>query len=275
MIGFFLKKNFADIWDNLFHIFVVNFFLMIVIFAGVGLEIVMASLFVDSTMKLLFTLIWLCVFLVLACVVLFAEGKNISGMANFESGSIKTFFSSIVPNFKMGAMFGLFLALLTVILVVSVPYYFTMWLPRDGSPSNLLGLVFLSLIFWFMVISLLSLQWFPAIYNLMGNNFVKCLKKSYILFFDNTGFSLFLAFVNLLQMALTIITFGLIPGLNGINLTCTNALRLLLYKYDWIEVNPTLTRKEQKDVPWDDLLVNDRRTLGPRTLRSFIFPWKD
>ena len=76
-------------------------------------------------------------------------------------------------------------------------------------------------------------------------------------------------------MALTIITFGLIPGLNGINLTCTNALRLLLYKYDWIEVNPTLTRKEQKDVPWDDLLVNDRRTLGPRTLRSFIFPWKD
>ena len=52
-------------------------------------------------------------------------------------------------------------------------------------------------------------------------------------------------------------------------------IRLLLYKYDWIEVNPGLSAKERKNVPWNDLLAKDRKLLGPRTLKGFFFPWKE
>ena len=47
------------------------------------------------------------------------------------------------------------------------------------------------------------------------------------------------------------------------------------YKYDWIEVNPGLSAKERKNVPWNDLLAKDRKLLGQRTLKGFFFPWKD
>ena len=273
MFGFFLKKNFVDIWDNIFHFAAVNFFLMLLVFAC-GAAGIIISYFEASSFKMLLSCVWLCISLVLVFVFVFAEGVNVSAIANFDSGSIKIFFKSIPQKFKIGSQFALLVSFLIIVACVSIPYYFKMWLPEDGG-RNPLGLLFLSIIFWFMVISFMALQWFGAVYNLMGNDFFKCLKKSYIIFFDNTGLTIALFFVNVLQFALSIITFGIIPGLNGISCTCTNALRILLYKYDWLEVNPGLSRKMQKDVPWDELLVKDRRTMGPRTFKSFIFPWKE
>ena len=72
----------------------------------------------------------------------------------------------------------------------------------------------------------------------------------------------------------------IIPGLNGILLSSTNALRLRLYKYDWIEKmsenDPDFEKNRDKrnEVPWDELLAEDKESLGPRKLSSFLFPWK-
>ena len=63
--------------------------------------------------------------------------------------------------------------------------------------------------------------------------------------------------------------------MTGIMITNMNAFRLRMYKYDWLEVNPDLTMEERKDVPWDALIAKDKKTLGPRPLKSFIFPWKE
>lgn len=109
----------------------------------------------------------------------------------------------------------------------------------------------------------------------MKNGFFKCLKKSYLLLLDNLGFTFALALVNFLNLLITLFTFGLCPGLTGIIITNMNALRLRMYKYDWLEVNPGLSMQERKDVPWDELLAKDKKTLGPRPLKSFIFPWKE
>ena len=35
------------------------------------------------------------------------------------------------------------------------------------------------------------------------------------------------------------------------------------------------TKKERRQIPWEELIYEDRETLGPRKLKSFIFPWKD
>ena len=78
-----------------------------------------------------------------------------------------------------------------------------------------------------------------------------------------------------LLTASTVLVF-LMPSFTGITLAQINALRLRLYKYDWIEQHPELTsRKDQKNIPWKALLQQDKETLGPRNIRSFIFPWKD
>ena len=85
---------------------------------------------------------------------------------------------------------------------------------------------------------------------------------------------------NLVIFAISCVTFLLIPGLNGIVLSSTNALRIRLYKYDWIEkmseTDPEFAndRDKRSEVPWDELLADDMESLGPRKPSSFIFPWK-
>ena len=268
MLKFLLKKNFCDIWDNLFHFLIVNLINLALLMIGIA-----AASFIAKNLLTSFI-----VFVIINCILnisLFAEGNNVKKIANFESPKLKNYFSNILPSIKIALQFGTFTSILTLIAFVSIPYYFNMWLPTDGSKGNILGLFLLSFVFWFEVVSILSLQWFAAIYNLMGNSFLKCLKKSYIIFFDNTLVSIVIGLLNLLGLLFTIFSLGMVCSIDGMMLTNTNALRLLLYKYDWYEVNPELTKAERKDVPWDDLLEKDKTTLGPRKLKTIIFPWKE
>lgn len=93
---------------------------------------------------------------------------------------------------------------------------------------------------------------------------------------DNTAFSIGFAFYNLILILLSVLFIGFIPSVTGITLAKVNALRLRLYKYDYLELHPELkTKHERKNVPWEELLYEDKETLGPRKFRSFIFPWKD
>lgn len=276
MFRFLLKKNFCDIWDNLFHLLVINLIDLALLMAGVFL-IHLSSSSVIFTDMFKGVLIALSVFFTncLISTFVFAEGENVSKIADFSSPKYKLFFKNIIPSFKIGIQFGLFVSALMLISFVSIPYYFNMWLPSDGSKGNILGLAFMSVIFWFMVISALALQWFMPVRNLMKNNFLKCLKKSYILFFDNTILSVKLGIINLFELFISIFTIGMVCSFNGIMLTNTNALRLLLYKYDWYEVNPDLTKEQKSEVPWEELLEKDKNTLGPRKFKSFFFPWKE
>ena len=141
--------------------------------------------------------------------------------------------------------------------------------------GKLIGIFFASCVFWLVFIAALSLQWFLPVKVLLKNDFKIALKKCFYIFFDNPGLSLFLFFYHCALAVLSVFLLGAAPGITGILLSLTNALRLLLYKYDYLDSHPEITGKERRKIPWDELLRNDRETLGPRTLRSFIFPWKD
>jgi len=274
MFKFWFKKNFCDGWDNLFHLIVPNLVIMASVVLGILLCIGVNSLPLSEGWKNLLSFIAIFIACGFICIFVFAEGDNCAQIANFDSPSFKNYFAQIVPCIKDGLFFGFFLALLGSIMYVSFPYYYRVWIPADGSKGSLFGLVFMSVVFWFFIISILSLQWFLPIRSLMKNNFKKCFKKSYIIFFDNTWFSIVIALNNLLLTVLSVICLGLIPGISGLILANTNALRLRLYKYDWYEVNPGMTKQQRKEIPWDELLENDKETLGPRKFKSFIFPWK-
>ena len=54
-------------------------------------------------------------------------------------------------------------------------------------------------------------------------------------------------------------------------LASQDAMKLLMFKYDYLDENPDA---DIKHIPWDDLLYDEREKVGPRSLKSMIFPWK-
>ena len=100
-------------------------------------------------------------------------------------------------------------------------------------------------------------------------------KYRFLLFADNPGFSFSLALYNLVSLALSLFLALLMPGFAGVALASDDAMRLRMYKYDWLEQHPGLDARARKDIPWDELLAEDRELVGKRTLKGMIFPWKE
>ena len=258
MYLFFIKKNFYDGWDNMLSLIVINLVIMTV---SLGLLSLIYAL--QQSVPLVIALIIL--FGIVISILTLASGEVASSAANFGSAHIADFFRAIPLCIADGIRFGLILSVVGTAAYVCIPFYF-------AQKTMFIGSMFV----WLVVFTLLSLQWFVAIRSLMHNDFKKCLKKCFIVFFDNIWFSLFTVVYNFFLLALSVFLFGLLPSVAGITLAQVNALRLRLYKYDYYEAHPELkTPKEKRYIPWDELLQNDKETLGPRSFKSLIFPWKE
>jgi len=269
MFKFFLKKNFADGWDNLFFLIISNVFSIVVVGGGFFAFRTLLSLSINPWLQNL-------VLIVLGGILMivnFAYGANAAKIANFDTGSFGTFFRAFTYSWKIGFLFGAFLTTTILLIRIGILYYLSF--------NNNIGLLLIAFLGWFSLIGVIALQWFVPLYFLQEQNgFVKCLKKSFIIFFDNPWFSIVVFIYNVFLFALSCCCFLLIPGFSGLTLSTTNALRLRLKKYDWLEEmdkkEPGFSsdRDKRYNVPWDDLIAEDKEILGPRKLTSFIFPWK-
>ena len=105
-----------------------------------------------------------------------------------------------------------------------------------------------------------------------GGGLRKNLRKSFYLMMDNPLFSLFLLVYNAIVLLVSMFLSFLIPGPAALALNLNVAVKLRLYKYDWLEANPD---SKGKKIPWFELLEEDRERVGKRTLKGMIFPWKD
>lgn len=264
MFGFILKKNFCDGWDNLISVIMAN---LVFLFSGIGL--VLLNGLAGKSESMIFVLLALIAAVVILSVLVFAYSDSAAHIANFEGIHLFDFFKSIPGALKDGALFGLMNAAVFLISSFSIRYYIV-------ESGTLIGFALGCVIFWVDFFYLLAMQWFIPIHALMNNNFSKCFKKSFLILFDNTGFSLLMGLYNLVLLVLSVVCIGFFPSMTGLLIADTNALRVLLYKYDYLEEHPELTtKKERRQIPWDDLLSEDRDILGPRPIRSFLFPWKD
>ncbi|MDR1095946.1 MAG: hypothetical protein LBL31_06125, partial [Spirochaetaceae bacterium] len=151
-----------------------------------------------------------------------------------------------------------------LVVTVAIPFYLGMRSP--------LGILLAAFIFWLIVILALALQFFFAIHFRLGDKIPKALKKCFIIFFDNPGLCLFALIHNTIIAVISVLLAFLAPGPAGMLLFLDEAFRLRLLKYDYLEANPDANRKR---IPWDALLIDERERTGTRTLRNFIFPWKD
>ncbi len=275
MFGFYLKKTLCDIWDNLLHGLVINLFTLAMASMCFFLWYLSGSFAFSESAGSLLTFILIIITCIIMSIVLIAEGDNCVKIAAFESPHFSRYFGNLGSSIKDGAILGLVISFYIIVAMTAIPYYFSVWIPGDGKQGSLVGLFLMSVVFWFEVISVLALQWFIAIRSTMHDGVIKTLKKCYIIFFDNTGFSILMFLNHIVIVAISVLTFGLLAGSTGLIISSADAFRIRLYKYDWLEVNPDLTRKERKDVPWADLIARDKKLLGPRKFKSFIFPWKE
>lgn len=266
MTLFLLKKNFCDGWDNFFYLLIPN--LLCTLFIALSFLALSMLLGLETAFALPIFFLAFVILLGLLMILVMPFSENAALIADFQMPSISGYFKAIPgaawDAFRYGALVGLIL----VAAVVGIPSYLSM----GGILGNALSL----LLAFFVAILLLSLQWFIPLRALLHDNFSKTLKKCFVIFFDNTAFSIFMFFYNLLLGIASFFILTIAPGSSGIVLSLVNALRLRLYKYDWLDANPQYKgAKSRKRIPWADLIKEDAETLGPRGFKSFFMPWKE
>ncbi|MDL2229957.1 hypothetical protein LJC14_06890 [Treponema sp. OttesenSCG-928-L16] len=257
MIGFLLKKTFFDLWDNLFRIALIN----IGFIASASIPVFLPGLFEAlpalSIAALVIGLLWLFVYLS-------AAALSLKSISDYGSFGFADFFANLKKSWPFGIVLGLFAVLMWFLVTLAIPFYLGI--------DSMVGLFLAAVIFWTLVVAVLSLQFFFAVRARLDTKISKVIKKSFIFFFDNPGLCFFSLIHNTVLFLLSIFLAFLAPGPAGILLYLDEALRLRLLKYDWLEANPDADRKK---IPWDALLIDEREKTGTRSLKSFIFPWKD
>jgi uncharacterized membrane protein YesL len=163
-----------------------------------------------------------------------------------------------------GIVMGASVCLIWGLLVVAIPFYLSI--------PSLIGLLLAAVIFWTMVVGILSLQFFLPIRARLDTKISKIFKKCFLIFFDNPFFCIFSLVYSIIILGISVFLAFLFPGPAGLLLYLDEALRLRLLKYDWFEANPDANRRK---IPWDALLLEEREKTGTRSFKSFIFPWKD
>jgi hypothetical protein len=274
MIGFLIKKTFFDFWDNMLRMIPVN----IGFIASLAIPIFLPGLVTIPVLPyLVFAAGFLWCFMYLAAVALSVKAVSDYGIFGFSD-----FLANLKKGWKTGLALGITGFLLFIIAWNAIPFYLRL--------ESLFGLFLAAVIFWTMATMVCSLQFFLAIRARLDTKLVKIFKKSFIIFFDNPGFAIYLLLHTIVPliasvilvtrfpglMGLLIFLITLLPGPAGVLLFLDEALRLRLLKYDWLEANPDETgSKKRRKIPWDEILIDEREKTGTRSFRNFIFPWKD
>lgn len=257
MKGFFIKKAFFDGWDNLIAMVVLNLIYVAFFLALLGALTLFGSMNVFAYVLLLLIIFLWCL----------AKG-GVAGASyewsNYKSSTFSAFKEGFVRNIRHSLLYFGLMVVEFLMFIVVLPFYAGM--------QGVFPLIVSVILFWVELIFLMAIPYyFPLMSRLPGDRPLKTLKKCFIVMADNIGFSVFLLFYNIICLVLTLSTFGLIPGVAGMQLAKQDAVKLIMFKYDYMEENADADRKH---IPWDDLLYEEREKVGPRSLKSMIFPWK-
>jgi len=256
---FLIKKAFFDGWDNLETLVITN-----LIFFVTGIALIWPLLvFLKPTSPVFFivlgiiTIFWIMLLgLVSALMLILVDYRRVLWT------DVPRLFRE---TWKQCLFFGVAAVSFVIISLFGIVYY--------ASSKVLLGLAASVLLFWILIGVYLTTFWYFPVRNRFQGSFVKLAKKCTLLMLDNFLLSLYLGLIMVpLFLILWPITAFTAFGPSAIQLYLNCALRLLLYKYDWLEENPDARRNR---VPWNEILVDEKERVGKRTIRGIFFPWKE
>jgi hypothetical protein len=258
MVGFFIKKSFFDGWDNLIGMVLHN----------LGYLAVLLGLFGSmSLMQSHVTLGILCLVGTALIFALYTAGAAASsyGYSRYERPGFAGFAKGFRHSWRHAILFWVMVMLEASLVLLVIPFYLSF--------GTVFGTIVAVVLFWvFVALFLATMYYFPLSNAMSGDRPTKTLKKSFLIVFDNLGFSLFMAVYVIVSFAISVLLAGLAPGGCGIMLACQDAIKLLMFKYDYLEENPDADRRH---IPWDELLYEERECVGHRSFKNMIFPWKD
>jgi len=261
MIGFLIRKTLYDLWDNMFRIVVLN----IGFIAVAAIPILLPSLAVRFFNSVVLEIVLSALGILVCSVYLAAASLSLKSVSDYGSFGFGDFFKAFKTAWPAGVVMGFFVFVVFLVATLVIPFYLSM-------ESPIVGLALAAVIFWAIIFAVLSFQFYFTIHARLGSNLKKSFRKCMIIFLDNSGFSIFMLFHNLIVLIISAVFVFMFPGPAGVLLYLDEALRLRLLKYDWLEENPGANRRK---IPWDVLLMDERDKTGTRSLKNFIFPWKD
>ena len=254
-----MKKSFFDAWDNLGALILSNLSTMAVMMGGLW------PMFRILERQRIEAFLILLVLFPLLLMALGTVSSLMSTIADYRRVTWADVPASLAATWKTSLAFAGLSALFFGLSLLGLTYYTAM--------NSFLASAASALLFWITLAAYLSALWFFAVKNRLSGGFGKLLKKCVLIMLDNLVLTIFTGVVLVpVQMILWPLTaFGAF-GPAGIQLYMNVALRLLMFKYDWLEDKPDSKRK---DIPWYQLLIDERERVGKRTIKGMVFPWKE
>lgn len=258
MVGFFLKKSFFDGFDNFWKLVVLNVLFGILTVSGVFLPL---HFFAGN-----YNLILISLFMTAFLFSLYSYGANyfLFKWSCYEQGNLRNCLKSYKGKFKIILVHAVLSY--TAFCVIPLSQYLYL------SAGKIIGLFITLLLFDFEVIILSVTQFFYPVSFYYDSDEASLLKRSLAIAFDNFGYSMLLVLKSILDFIITVFTFSIIPGICGIGLARMDMVRLLTRRYQYLEANEGVTKK---DADWKQILAEDITSTGTRTFRNMFFPWKD
>ena len=260
MIGFLIKKTFYDLWDNMFRIVLLNLGFI----ASLAVPVFIPGLVPVPLLSIaIFAIGYLWCWIYLCAVAI-----SVKALSDYSVFGFAEFWDNLKAGWPAGIALGIIGIIFFAMGRIIIPFYLDM--------GSLFGLFLAAIVFWTLILVLVSFQFFFAIRARLDSKISKVAKKCFIIFFDNPGFAVYSLLHSIVTLILSVFLAFLIPGPAGMLLFLDEGLRLRLLKYDWLEENPrTDNTTKRRTIPWDAILIEEREKTGTRSLRNFIFPWKD
>lgn len=256
MIWFTIKKTFFDMWDHLLTIALLNIGGTLLI----GVVLYALQLAAGSQLFFLFGLALAMVIFSIYTAIVAGMTKDIADYHSPEFRDVKRYLKS---EWRVGCAFSGWMFVQLLVILIVIPWYF--------HRNSLLGLGISAFLFWGSAMWLCASQYYFPVRHRLNTTLLKIPQKCVLLFFDNTAFTLALGIGTLFLLVVSGVTVFMFPGVSTILLWHHVALKLRLYKYNYLEEHPG---DKKQHIPWDDLLQEDRDRVGTRTLKEMIFPWK-
>lgn len=259
MLRFLIKKNFFDLWDHLFTTCVTNFGVTVLGFlCFLGIKTV-----VNASNLLLIVLTILCV--VLFSVISLGLFGVANTWSNYKTESFfKSFFEAIKRRHKALFLFFIIFSFIIGSVILFIPFYFRL--------GNYAGYLFAGILIFASFIFANALMYYFPLCLIRDDKPIVIFKYCIGFVVDNKLFTIALALHNLVLIVLSAITFFAFPSYLGHANSSFIAVKLLLIRYDYMKENK-LTKRREIDI--FEMLYEENKKVGNRTLRNTIFPWKE
>ncbi|MDR2768289.1 MAG: hypothetical protein LBB82_08200 [Treponema sp.] len=265
MLKFLIKKTCFDLWDHLFSML----FLNLVFIALFSLAFILPPLPARAAAGAVIFAARLFLMLLHLC----ASSRCLKLVSDYRAFGFADYFAALKHAFKPALVLALAGAAGGFLSLIGIPFYLALG-NFTGAAAAFFGA-------WLLLFCAAALQFFPALYFRLESRPLYAVKKCFLVFFDNPLFCLASLAVTLPLCVL------ILPCPSFPLLYLDEALRVLLFKYDWLEARrgeadseksagrlPLAKDPRRRKIPWKEILAEEDEKTGVRTWRDFLFPWR-